>query len=381
MKEHRRVYAEINLDAVLSNVEQIHKNLAPDTKIMAVVKTDGYGHGSVPIAKLLQEKEFLYGFGVATVEEAVELRKQGIHLPILILGYAFPECFDTLAQEEIRPALFREDNLLPLARAAAKAGKKVKVHIKVDTGMSRVGIRPDESGLDFIKKTAQTQGLEIEGIFTHFARADETDKTGAYRQLRLFREFIEKVEQELEISIPVKHCSNSAGVIELPEANFDLVRPGIIIYGLRPSNEVSEEKVKLTPALSLYSHIIFIKELPAGSEISYGGTYVAEKPLRVATVPVGYGDGYPRSLSGKGYVLIHGKRAPILGRICMDQFMVDVTEIPEAKEDDLVTLVGRDGKEQLTAERIGEISGRFHYEFVCDLGKRVPRVYVSETSV
>lgn len=381
MKEHRRVYAEINLDAVLSNVEQIHKNLAPDTKIMAVVKTDGYGHGSVPIAKLLQEKEFLYGFGVATVEEAVELRKQGIHLPILILGYAFPECFDTLAQEEIRPALFREDNLLPLARAAAKAGKKVKVHIKVDTGMSRVGIRPDESGLDFIKKTAQTQGLEIEGIFTHFARADETDKTGAYRQLRLFREFIEKVEQELEISIPVKHCSNSAGVIELPEANFDLVRPGIIIYGLRPSNEVSEEKVKLTPALSLYSHIIFIKDIPAGSEISYGGTYVAEKPLRVATVPVGYGDGYPRSLSGKGYVLIHGKRAPILGRICMDQFMVDVTEIPEAKEDDLVTLVGRDGKERLTAERIGEISGRFHYEFVCDLGKRVPRVYVSETSV
>lgn len=381
MKEHRRVYAEINLDAVLSNVEQIHKNLAPDTKIMAVVKTDGYGHGSVPIAKLLQEKEFLYGFGVATVEEAVKLRKQGIHLPILILGYAFPECFDTLAQEEIRPALFREDNLLPLAQAAAKAGKKVKVHIKVDTGMSRVGIRPDESGLDFIKKTAQTQGLEIEGIFTHFARADETNKTSAYRQLRLFREFIEKVEQELEISIPVKHCSNSAGVIELPEANLDLVRPGIIIYGLRPSNEVSEEKVKLTPALSLYSHIIFIKELPAGSEISYGGTYVAEKPLRVATVPVGYGDGYPRSLSGKGYVLIHGKRAPILGRICMDQFMVDVTEIPEAKEDDLVTLVGCDGKERLTAERIGEISGRFHYEFVCDLGKRVPRVYVSETSV
>ena len=362
-------------------MEQIHKNLAPDTKIMAVVKTDGYGHGSVPIAKLLQEKEFLYGFGVATVEEAVKLRKQGIHLPILILGYAFPECFDTLAQEEIRPALFREDNLLPLAQAAAKAGKKVKVHIKVDTGMSRVGIRPDESGLDFIKKTAQTQGLEIEGIFTHFARADETNKTSAYRQLRLFREFIEKVEQELEISIPVKHCSNSAGVIELPEANLDLVRPGIIIYGLRPSNEVSEEKVKLTPALSLYSHIIFIKELPAGSEISYGGTYVAEKPLRVATVPVGYGDGYPRSLSGKGYVLIHGKRAPILGRICMDQFMVDVTEIPEAKEDDLVTLVGCDGKERLTAERIGEISGRFHYEFVCDLGKRVPRVYVSETSV
>lgn len=382
MKEkYQRVYAEVNLDAILSNIEQIYQNLTPDTKIMAVVKTDGYGHGSVPIARLLQEKEYLYGFGVATVEEAVELRRHGIHLPILILGYAFPDCFDTLVGEEIRPALFREDNLVPLAEAAKRAGKIVKAHIKVDTGMARVGIRPDESGIDFIKKTVQTEGIEIEGIFTHFARADETDKTSAYRQLRIFREFVEKAERELGISIPLKHCSNSAGAIELPEANLNLVRPGIIIYGLRPSDEVSREKVKLTPALSLYSHIVFVKEIPAGTEISYGGTYVAKKRLRVATVPVGYGDGYPRSLSGKGYVLVHGKKAPILGRVCMDQFMVDITEIPEAKEDDLVTLVGCDGKEQITAERIGELSGRFNYEFVCDLGKRVPRVYVCKTSM
>lgn len=381
MKEYQRVYAEINLDAVLWNVEQIHRNLTPGTKIMAVVKTDGYGHGSVPIAKLLQEKEYLYGFGVATVEEALELRREGIHLPILILGYAFPDCFDTLVKEEIRPALFREDNLLPLAEAAKRAGKKAKVHIKIDTGMSRIGIRPDESGLLFVKKAVETEGIEIEGIFTHFARADEADKTSAYGQLRIFREFVEKVEKELGIAIPVKHCANSAGTIEMPEANLDLVRPGIILYGLRPSDEVSEEKLTLTPALSLYSHIVFIKELPAGSEISYGGTYVADRPMRVATIPVGYGDGYPRSLSGKGYVLIHGKKAPILGRVCMDQFMVDVTEIPQAKEDDLVTLVGCDRGEWITAERIGEMSGRFNYEFVCDLGKRIPRVYTKEALI
>ncbi len=376
MEQFPRIYARVDLDAILSNLEQMKDNLHPGTKIMAVVKTDGYGHGSVPIAAMLQEKEYMAGFGVATIEEAVELRDAGIHLPILILGYAFPDCYDTLIEKEIRPTLFREDNLPLLQAAAKRLGKTVKAHIKVDTGMSRIGIRPDESGLSFVKKVAGTEGIEIEGIFTHFARADEIDKTSAYEQLALFQNFVDRVDKELGIHIPIRHCSNSAGVVELPEANFDMVRPGITVYGLEPSDEVSKERVKLTPALSLHSHIVFIKELEAGRAVSYGGTFVTEKNMRVATIPVGYGDGYPRSLSNKGFVLIHGKKAPILGRICMDQFMVDVTEIPEAMEDDPVTLVGRDGEECITAECIGELSGRFNYEFVCDLGKRVPRVYV-----
>ena len=376
MMQFQRVYAKINLDAILSNMEQMKANINPDTKMMAVVKTDGYGHGSIPVAKILNDKEYMFGFGVATVSEALDLRAAGVTLPILILGYTFPDGFDALAKEDIRPALFREDSLQPLSAAAARIGKNIKVHIKVDTGMSRIGIRPDESGLSFVRKVSETEGLEIEGIFTHFARADELDKTAAYQQLKIFKDFIGRIENELGIRIPVKHCSNSAGVVELPEANMDIVRPGITVYGLQPSDEVSREKVKLTPALSLYSHIVFIKELEAGRAISYGGTYVTDKTIRVATIPVGYGDGYPRSLSNKGYVLIRGKKAPILGRVCMDQFMVDVTDIPEAKEDDLVTLVGCDGKETITAEMIGELSGRFNYEFVCDLGKRIPRVYV-----
>lgn len=375
MKHFMRVFAKINLDAILSNMEQMNNNLKDGTKMLAVVKTDGYGHGSVPVAKVLQDKDYMFGFGVATIDEALSLREAGIYLPILILGYTFPDRYDYLANEDIRPALFREDNLELLSAAAKRNNKKIKVHIKVDTGMSRLGIRPDLSGLEFVKKAHETEGIEIEGIFTHFARADEFDKTSANNQLSVFNKFIKRIEDELNIFIPIKHCSNSAGVLEMQDANLDVVRPGITVYGLMPSDEVLLGNIKLTPALSLYSHIVFIKELEAGREISYGGTFVTDKTMRVATIPVGYGDGYPRSLSNKGYVLIHGKKAPILGRVCMDQFMADVTDIPEAKEDDPVTLVGTDGNESVTAEMIGSLSGRFNYEFVCDLGKRIPRVY------
>ncbi len=378
MKHFRRVFAKIDLNAILSNMEQMEKNLSPGTRMLAVVKTDGYGHGSIPIAKLLQDKPYMFGFGVATVEEAIDLRNAGITLPILILGYTFPDGYDALAKEEIRPALFREDNLELLSEAAVRNNRNIKVHIKVDTGMGRIGIKADDSGVEFVKKTLATKGLEIEGIFTHFARADETDKSSANEQLAVFKEFVARIEDELQINIPIKHCSNSAGVMEMQEANMDVVRPGITVYGLMPSDEVSADRVKLSPALSLYSHIVFIKDVEAGKSISYGGTFVTDRAMRIATIPVGYGDGYPRSLSNKGYVLIHGRKAPILGRVCMDQFMVDVTDIPEAREDDLVTLVGSDGEETITAEMIGEMSGRFNYEFVCDLGKRIPRVYVQD---
>ena len=376
-----RGYAEVDLDAVVSNLRNMKAVIDEKTRMIGVIKTDAYGHGSVPIAQASEELDFMWGFAVATPEEAMLLRKEGIRKPILILGYSFPYCYETLALEEIRPCVFREDSLPLLQEAARKTGRVIKVHIKADTGMGRIGITPDEKGLAFFEKVLSCENIEIEGLFTHFARADETDKTSAREQLARFLQFSEAAEKRFGIRIPLKHCSNSAGILELPEANLDLVRAGVTMYGLYPSEEVGRDTVSLKPALSLYSHIVFIKTVPAGQPISYGGTYVTEKKMRVATVPMGYGDGYPRSLSNKGCVLIGGKRAPILGRVCMDQFMVDVTDIPEAKEGDRVVLLGFDGEEHLSAEELGEASGRFNYELACDFGKRIPRIYTRQGDI
>lgn len=378
---YQRTYAEIDLDAIVENMCNMKKHIAEHTKMVGVIKTDGYGHGSVPIAHALENLDFMYGFATATVEEAHILRLAGIQKPLLILGYAFPYCYEMLVEEEIRPTIFRYDSVPKLAEAARKIGKKAKVHIKVDTGMSRIGITPDEEGLKFVKKLMEYPEIEIEGILTHFAKADEADKTNAYEQLALFCDFCNRIEATLGLRIPLKHCSNSAGIIELPEANMDLVRAGISLYGLRPSEEVSESKVDLRPALSWYSTIVYCKTIHKGQSVSYGGTFKAQKDTRVATIPVGYGDGYPRSLSGRGYVLIGGKRAPILGKVCMDQFMVDITDITEAQEGDRVTLIGKDAAEQISAETLGDISGRFNYELICDIGKRVPRVYLKEGKI
>ena len=241
--------------------------------------------------------------------------------------------------------------------------------------MGRIGITPDEEGLEFVRFLMGHPELEVEGIFTHFAKSDEEDKTSANHQLALFQNFIDRIQTELGLTIPVKHCSNSAAILEMPQANMDMVRAGITTYGLYPSEEVRKDIVPLRAAMSLYSHIVYCKTIHAGQSVSYGGLFTAQKDTRVATIPVGYGDGYPRSLSGKGYVLIRGKKAPILGRVCMDQFMVDISEIPGVMEGDKVTLLGVDGTERITAEELGELSGRFNYEFVCDLGKRIPRVY------
>lgn len=378
---YQRTYAEINVDAIAENVRNMKKNLAEHTGIVAVIKTDGYGHGAVPIARELEPMAEIHGFAVATAEEAHILRMAGIRKPLLVLGYTFPYSYEMLAEEEIRPAVFREDSLTPLSEAAKKAGKPIKVHIKVDTGMGRIGISPDKAGIAFIKKVLAYKELEIEGIFTHFARADELDKTNVNGQLALFQKFVKEAEERLDVHIPIKHCSNSAGIMELSQANMDVARAGIILYGLYPSAEVNRDTVPLQPALSWYSRIVYVKTIHKGQSVSYGGTFTAGADMKIATVPVGYGDGYPRSLSGKGYVLICGKKAPILGRVCMDQFMVDVTHIPEAEEGDKVTLIGRDGAEHISAEILGELSGRFNYELVCDIGKRVPRVYLKNDEV
>lgn len=377
MKHYDRAWAEIDLDAITHNMEQIKKCIKKDTKVICVIKTDGYGHGALPIAKRFEGDEQVWGYAVATSEEALTLRENGIKKEILILGYTFPYSYEQLIDQNIRTTVFMKDTAQMLSQQAIKSHKTCKVHIKIDTGMTRIGIRPNEDGINLIKEISQMEGIEIEGIFTHFATADENDKTKAYNQLKIFNDFVERLEQELQLNIPMKHCSNSAGIIEMPEANLDAVRAGIILYGLWPSEEVMNGKsIQLQPALTLKSRIVYVKTVPKNQEISYGGTFVTFRDTRVATICIGYGDGYPRSLSNVGYVLINGQKAPILGRVCMDQLMVDVTDINgEVCVGDSVTLIGKDGDSVITMEELGEISGRFNYELACDLGKRIPRIY------
>ena len=376
MRKYNRVFAEINLNHIEYNVDSMCGLLQPDCKLMVVIKANGYGHGAVQVARLFEGDNRIFGYAVATVEEAIELRKQGILKPILILGYTFPEDYELIVSYDLIPTVFREDALEALSQAAGKAGKTLRVHVKVDTGMSRIGITPDDRGLTFIGKVLAQECLELHGIFTHFARADEADLSAALLQFERFQSFVSKAEAHFDIQIPCKHCANSAGILALPQSYLNMVRAGIATYGLWPSDEMRRDRIELRPALSLYSRIVYIKEISAGTPVSYGGTFVAERTMRIATVPVGYGDGYPRSLSGRGYVLISGQKAPILGRVCMDQLMVDVTSIPEAREQDRVTLIGKDGMEEITMEALGDISGRFHYELACDLGRRIPRVYL-----
>ena len=374
MKLPSRIQADIDLDAFAFNLESIKNNLKEDTKIITVLKADGYGHGALPLAREAVKDPRVWGVAVATVEEAEELRQGGIRKPLLILGYTYEENYEQIAREEFRPAVFKLSMARKLSQAAVKNNTVVNVHIKIDTGMSRIGYRDLETAVPEIMEISRLPGIRIEGLFTHFARADEKKTDPAYVQFRKFQEFQKALEAQ-GLEIPICHCSNSAGIIRMPEANLNAVRAGVILYGLYPSEGVEKEPVPLKPVMELKSHIAYIKTVEAGVQISYGGTFTTQRETRVATIPVGYADGYARGLSNKGSVLIRGKRAPILGRVCMDQFMVDVTDIPQAQELDEVVLLGRSGDEQITMEELGELSGRFNYEFVCCLSKRVPRIY------
>lgn len=313
---------------------------------------------------------------MATAEEALELRGNGIKKPVLVLG-PVPECqYGSMVEQEIRTAVFDLTRAERLSETAVSLGMMARVHIAVDTGMNRIGLRPVREQAQVVKEIAGLPGIVTEGMFTHFARADEADKTSAREQLQAFLDFSQMVK-EAGVFIPALHCANSAGIMDLKESHITAVRAGIILYGLYPSDQVQREALFLEPAMELKSFITYIKEIGPGAAVSYGGTFVADRPVRLATVSIGYGDGYPRSLSNKGEVLVHGTRARILGRICMDQLMIDVTGIPEAREGDEVTLLGRDGTEEITMEELADLSGRFHYEIPCLMGKRLPRVYVS----
>ena len=370
--KYYRVYAEINLDAIVKNVDNLMALTKENTGALAVVKADGYGHGDVAVAKAVAQK--VTGYAVATLDEAVNLRENGVKKPILVLGYVDPYEFDILVSHEITATVFDVETAQLLADAARVQKKQAHCHIKVDTGMRRIGLEPDENGIAIVKQITALKELSADGIFTHFAASDETDKTSAEHQFKLFTDFTGRLEKE-GIHFTYRHCANSAAVIDMPQVDLDMVRPGIAMYGMYPSDEVKKEKVELFPALDLKSHITMVKEIPAGEKVSYGGTFTTTRTTKLATVSVGYGDGYPRALSSKGYVLVRGQKAPIVGRVCMDQMMVDVTDIENVTRADIVTLIGKDGDAEITVEDIAALAGTFNYEFVCDLGKRIPRSY------
>lgn len=375
MKSYTRIRARIDLDAIEYNIEKMKENLPEDTKLIVVAKADCYGHGALQTTSLLSLKEYVWGFAVATLDEAIVLRRGGITKPILVFGCIFPEQWIDALENNIRITVYTEELTKVLSDLAVKIGRKAYVHVKLDTGMGRIGFTPGKEGADKIEEISKLPNIVMEGLYTHFSKADEGDKSYTMKQMEAYTWMKEELAGR-GITFSYYHCCNSAGIIDLKGAGQNLSRAGISTYGMYPSEEVHKENVDLKPALELISHVAFVKWVDEGEMISYGGTYVTKRRTKIATIPVGYGDGYPRSLSNKGYMLIHGKKAPIIGRVCMDQCMVDVTEIEDVKFGDEVVLVGRDGDEYLSVETLSRLSDRFNYEFVCLMGKRIPREYI-----
>lgn len=360
----------IDLDAIRHNIRAVHERAG--VPVMAIIKADAYGHGAVEIARHI-DGDCAF-FGVSSILEALELRQAGIEKPILILGYTPVAAFPEAIRQGIRPAIFRYEDALALSQAATALGMTAKFHIAVDTGMSRIGFQVTPEEADICARIAALPNVEAEGLFSHLATADCADLTRARHQAALFDQFDEMLRSR-GVTIRLRHLDNSAGVMNF-HCKYELVRSGIVTYGMYPSTEVDPSVLDLRPALRWEGRITHLKTLEPGREIGYGGTYTTTRPTRVATVPVGYADGYRRNLSGRFYVLIRGKKAPILGRICMDQMMVDVTEIPDAALNDTVVLVGKSGDLNISVEEIAAQGDSFNYEFVCGISRRVPRVYL-----
>jgi alanine racemase len=364
----RSTQAIIDLKAIAHNVSEVRKRVGRRRDLMAVVKADGYGHGSVEVSRTAL-RNGANCLGVATPEEGQQLREAGIDVPILVLGLIQPEEAYKVVDFNLEQAICSLELAEELNQLASNAGTRINIHIKLDTGMGRVGLVPKDA-LTFAKRVSRFKKLNLKGIFSHFSCADEVDKNSARKQIEIFGRLVQDIEAS-GIKIPKKHIANSAGVLDLPESYYDLVRPGIMIYGLYPSNEVSH-RIELKPAMAFITKVIFVKRVPAGCPISYGRTFTTQKETIVATLPVGYADGYNRLLSGQGEVLIKGRRVPLMGRICMDMCMIDVSDVKNVQPGDRVILFGKGLPVDEMAEKIGTIN----YEVVCAVGKRVPRVYV-----
>lgn len=378
-QEHYRVIAEVNLDAIAHNINQIKNELSEDVEVMAVVKADGYGHGAIEVSRVLLENG-VGRFAVAILDEGKQLRKKGINVPILILGYTPPSQANEIVFFDLTQTVFTYEMAKAISDAARMQDKNAAIHIKIDTGMGRIGLQPTKEAIELIKAINKLPNLNIEGIFTHFSSADESDASFTELQFDRFNSLIKQLEKE-NIYIPIKHCSNSAGFIGYKETRMNLIRPGIILYGLYPSDEVSKDIVDLKPAMALKSEVVFVKEVEENVPISYNRKFVTKKKTKVATIPVGYADGYSRRLSSNGRVLINGEYAPIIGNICMDQFMVDVTHIPNVGAGDEVVLIGQQGDKIITAEEIAKNIGTINYEIICMVGKRIPRVYKEHEAI
>ncbi len=390
MKQYKRGLCIVHLDRLKQNIQSYHEILPMGTKMIAILKTDAYGHGSVYSAKALDDLDYVWGYGVATAEEGVQLRKNGIKKRILLLGICFEEDFEELIRYDITPCICSLDYAKKLSAIAVSMGKEPIVHIKLDTGMGRIGFDATldttrdpvkmQATIEDILEVAKCPNLVIEGIFSHFAKADDRDRSFCKQQLEAFETTVSALEAR-GLPIPKQHIANSAAITEFkPSVDKPLVRLGISLYGMKPSDVVKQEGVTIRPVMELKSTVSFVKTVSDDTPISYGGTYRADGTRQIATVPIGYGDGYSRLLSNKADVLIHGKRYPIVGRICMDQFMVDVTGGTVAPGD-TVTLVGCDGNEEISFEELGHLSGRFNYEFACDISKRIPRLYVDGDTI
>jgi alanine racemase len=365
-------YATVDLDAIEHNVRALAAHTTA-REIFAVVKSNAYGHGAVQVAETALNSGATR-LAVGRVDEAWQLRSGGIHAPILVMCYTVPAEAETIVEQNLMATVISLESAEALSHRAVALGRTVGVHVKVDTGMGRFGLLPEGEVLPYLAALEKLPNLEIEGIFTHFATADSHDKSYAHQQFALFQEILKMVE-EAGHSIPVRHAANSAATLDLPETHLDAVRPGIALYGMYPSEEVSRE-VPLRPALTLKSHVGRVRTLPAGSSVSYGRTFIAKGPTTVANIPVGYGDGYHRALSNKGAVLIGGQKAPIVGRVCMDQFVVNVSHIPGVAEGDEVVLIGSQGDERITPEEVAALAGTINYEVTTGLLQRIPRLFL-----
>ena len=369
--EYYRTYAEIDLNAIEHNIKELKKKINDGVSVLAIVKADAYGHGAVGVAADIQDS--VDYFGIAELGEALELREAGVKKPILILSYTSPYQYETLIENDITQTVFNYQDALAISSAAQKLNKTALVHIALDTGMSRIGFSCDEESVETVKKISRLPNVNVEGLFSHFACADSKDRSATNAQLKLFRDFSKRLEDG-GVHIPINHICNSAGLLTGCE-QFDMVRLGIIMYGLYPEKWVDDGSVDIKPAMRIVSHIIHIKDVPAGTGVSYGHTYFTKEKTRIATVCIGYADGYQRALSNKGRVLINGDFAPIIGRVCMDQLMVDVTGLKNAKVGDKVTLLGKDGENTITPEEIAELTGTVNYEVVCQFQKRVAIIH------
>ena len=379
MKNYSRpVWAEINLDNLAHNMREIRRLTKKDAMVTAVIKADGYGHGAVEIGKTLLENG-ADRFAVATLSEAIQLRREYKDIPILILGYTPVVSAEKVIENHITQAIYNYEQASEFSKVAVKMKEEVVFHVKLDTGMNRIGFRASDKAVEEIVKISKLPNIKIEGIFTHFAVADEVDKTYTMEQVKKYNYVCDKLEK-MGIDIEVRHVSNSAAIIDIPELNYNMVRAGIILYGLYPSDDVIKERINLKEVMSLKAELSHVKNLEKGMGISYGLTYTTEKDSVIGTIPIGYADGFTRLYSGKAMGIVCGEKRPVVGRICMDQCMLDLTGL-SAKVGDEVILFGTDGKNTISIDDVAAYVGTINYEVVCMIDKRVPRVYTKGEKV